>query len=435
MDWIRRNWPDLLIAIALVAVIAGIIATLLSGGSLWPTSRGGGGQQLTQGRSAVSGNGGTAPTINLRGSNNGSAGNASGLSLGNAPTASSLNRNNVEVVSPGANLGGANAANLSIGGSQIGNQRDLNTNNSASLAAPLGSSTNNLNLAAPLNSQLNAANTGNTAGSPRTGSSISADINNGRGLSIGNNNAANGGVVSANGVTIPNSANAGSNAASQQMAGRATFASPQGISVNPASSATAGGSYKVSVGAFGVVANAQNLANRLNQQGYPVGFDQQGRLNVVYVGPFASQAEADAVSRQLRQAGQDTSVYADPQARAANTQNAQQYAASNQATQQNFQQQQSVATSQNLAPAGTGRSYLQVGAYNDVPSSLSQRSTLEGLGLTVYDRREGGYVKLIVGPFAANEVGIYRSQLRDRGIDKELLNICQQFQRQQLVVW
>ncbi len=34
MDWFRRNWPDLLIGVALVAVIAMIVATLLSGGSL-----------------------------------------------------------------------------------------------------------------------------------------------------------------------------------------------------------------------------------------------------------------------------------------------------------------------------------------------------------------------------------------------------------------
>jgi len=72
--------------------------------------------------------------------------------------------------------------------------------------------------------------------------------------------------------------------------------------------------------------------------------------------------------------------------------------------------------------ASAGSSYLQVGAYNDVTSSLTQRSRLEGLGLTVYDRREGGYVKLIVGPFASNEVGIYRSQLRDRGIDSFPVN-------------
>jgi cell division protein FtsN len=38
MDWLRRNWPDLAIGIALVAVIAGIIATLLTGGSFFPAS-------------------------------------------------------------------------------------------------------------------------------------------------------------------------------------------------------------------------------------------------------------------------------------------------------------------------------------------------------------------------------------------------------------
>ena len=34
MDWFRRNWPDLVIGVALVAVVALIVVTLLSGGSL-----------------------------------------------------------------------------------------------------------------------------------------------------------------------------------------------------------------------------------------------------------------------------------------------------------------------------------------------------------------------------------------------------------------
>ncbi len=40
MDWIRRNWPDLLIGVALFSVITGIVATLLSGGTILPTSSG-----------------------------------------------------------------------------------------------------------------------------------------------------------------------------------------------------------------------------------------------------------------------------------------------------------------------------------------------------------------------------------------------------------
>jgi cell division protein FtsN len=39
MDWLRRNWPDLLIGVALVAVIAGIVVTLL-GGSIFDSLRG-----------------------------------------------------------------------------------------------------------------------------------------------------------------------------------------------------------------------------------------------------------------------------------------------------------------------------------------------------------------------------------------------------------
>ncbi|HEX7022666.1 MAG TPA: SPOR domain-containing protein [Trueperaceae bacterium] len=48
MDWLRRNWPDLLIGVALVAVIAGIVATLLSGGSLFPLGRGEGPSRVAE---------------------------------------------------------------------------------------------------------------------------------------------------------------------------------------------------------------------------------------------------------------------------------------------------------------------------------------------------------------------------------------------------
>jgi cell division protein FtsN len=40
MDWMRRNWPDLLIGLALLLVIGGIIATLLNGGNFLPFGRG-----------------------------------------------------------------------------------------------------------------------------------------------------------------------------------------------------------------------------------------------------------------------------------------------------------------------------------------------------------------------------------------------------------
>ena len=35
MDWIRRNWPDLVIGVALVSVIGAIVATLMTGGSIF----------------------------------------------------------------------------------------------------------------------------------------------------------------------------------------------------------------------------------------------------------------------------------------------------------------------------------------------------------------------------------------------------------------
>lgn len=41
MDWFRRNWPDLLIGVALLAVVAGIVLTLLNGVSFLPFNFGG----------------------------------------------------------------------------------------------------------------------------------------------------------------------------------------------------------------------------------------------------------------------------------------------------------------------------------------------------------------------------------------------------------
>jgi cell division septation protein DedD len=47
MDWIRRNWPDLLIGLALLLVIGGIIATLLNGGNFLPLGRNNANQPAT----------------------------------------------------------------------------------------------------------------------------------------------------------------------------------------------------------------------------------------------------------------------------------------------------------------------------------------------------------------------------------------------------
>ncbi len=69
MDWLRRNWPDLLIGVALVVVIAMIIVTLLSGGSLaslvrrdtpQPLATTGGAQTTDDSAIAADGDGGSS---------------------------------------------------------------------------------------------------------------------------------------------------------------------------------------------------------------------------------------------------------------------------------------------------------------------------------------------------------------------------------------
>ena len=54
MDWIRRNWPDLLIGLALILVISGIIITLLNGGTFNPFGQSGAGTASLPSRPAAS---------------------------------------------------------------------------------------------------------------------------------------------------------------------------------------------------------------------------------------------------------------------------------------------------------------------------------------------------------------------------------------------
>lgn len=65
MDWLRRNWPDLIIGVALVAVVALIVVTLLSGGSLASLVRRDNPPELSVTDTTV---GGTAPGSSTTGS-------------------------------------------------------------------------------------------------------------------------------------------------------------------------------------------------------------------------------------------------------------------------------------------------------------------------------------------------------------------------------
>lgn len=297
MDWMRRNWPDLVIAIALVAVIAGIVLTLITGGTLFPLGGG------TAPRSA--------PDVAAPRS---TPATTSRPSTAGTPATDTRNADPVISPLPPIDAGAADAAG------------------DATVEPQAGATT------APVRNDPPAE-------APRT-------------------------------ATPPATVS------------RPTPAPP---------AAAAEGRYRVSVGAFGNEENAERLAATFRQDGFPVFIGTQGDLSLVLVGPYDSESEAERAAERVRAGdyGVEPVIY------------------------QFRPDAGTTATAPRPAPAAAaadGR-FVQVGAYGSAEAAQPQRERLEALGFDVSQRSEGGFVKLLVGPFAGDALADARARLESEGID------------------
>ena len=388
MDWLRRNWPDLLIGLALVAVIAGIIATLISGGSFFPAGS----------RTAEGAGQDTTPLT--------------------APAAAGAQSNQVnsEDGAAEAGLGAAdsNDANAAAAGSAAG----------AAAAGSAGSVTATPDAvdvaAAAANDDASAASAGD-AGAPAAQS--------GAGLPVavlppaGQPSA--GQSASAVTSSAQDSATPPSSSVSSTPASGATSAD-SGIDIPASGNSEA--PYRVSVGAYANRANAEGQAATFRAAGYPVFIGEQGNLNIVLVGPYDSESEARSVAAGIRNGDfgvADPTVYeftgddddqAVAQAPAASSVSSTE--ASRPAAQPGSEavvaNDDTVITSSPVAAAGVR--YLQAGAYGTRDSSLPQRERLEGLGFVVTERVENDLVKLLIGPFDAANLENAEGRLEAAGI-------------------
>lgn len=188
----------------------------------------------------------------------------------------------------------------------------------------------------------------------------------------------------------------------------------------------------ISVGAFSNANNANRLVNRLQTQGFTAYSQPSGNFNIVYLGPYASSAQASQVANQVKAAGlvPDTQLVSNASASSVATGSATTGSAASTLSTSGTVSSATAAPQNNTAilspipsttvsgpaPVSSGR-YLQVGAYADAVSSLPQRRRLEALGYIVFDRIEGGYVKLIIGPYRSDELVNAQSRLRSQGVD------------------
>ena len=364
MDWLRRNWPDLLIGVALVAVIAGIIATLISGGSFFPVGQGArnaGGASTTQ-SAPVTPNTPAQPGAGLPDPAQPGAAEPSAVGQPTEPAAASEPTTNAQAGTAAATQEPA-APTTSQGGAPIA----VLPPSGAPTPTPAGQPAATPQQAAP-------------AVTPVAPSAPAAT------------------------VTAPPAAPASTAAAGTAAATAAADES----------------SYRVSVGAFGNADNAQRLASTFQAAGYPVLLGTQGNLTIVLVGPYGTEEQARSVAAAIG-AGNfdvvDPTVYRyDPSGAGAGAagQATQAPVTSGAATPAAAQATAPAAAPQATAAAGR---YLQVGAYGSRESALPQIERLSGLGFSVTERTEGTLLKLLVGPFEGQSLTSAQERLKAAGIE------------------
>lgn len=346
MDWIRRNWPDLLIGVALVAVIAGIIITLLSGGSF---------SMFDRSRRTV-----TTP---------------------NQTTTTNSPFSSPEDTTPTNTTADTTPTNT--------------TNTTANNTTTTPTTTPD---------QTNAANT-------NTGAGIEPILPD---LPVADTRQ----PADTNTTTTANTTANTTATATPETTTATTTANVASTPIPPAAAGTA--PYRVSVGAFGQRQNAETLANTFRELGYPVFVAQEGDFFITLVGPYEQESAANQVAERIRAEGNDALVYrlSDPEPEtAAQPAQAAAPAASTPAPAETTTTTTPTQSNPDNSWTNRGGTYLQVGAYASLESSLPQRRRLESLGFNVSERFSDELVRLVIGPFTEAEVPVAQAQLSANGID------------------
>lgn len=214
----------------------------------------------------------------------------------------------------------------------------------------------------------------------------------------------------------------------------------------PPSAVSAASGFRVAAGALLYRDAASTLAQNYRDDGYKVAVEQQDDLYLLWVGPFATLADADRAAERIITDGGDALIYTygdDGDVDAADTVDA---ATSEDAATEEAVAQPRVPDSEdrhaegdgneaaittanavsgtiavgaaNAGTVGTGRHYLQVGAFAVDGSDRPLRAQLEELGLSITsDEDTSGLVRLYVGPFGDAQLTHTRSRLHAQGID------------------
>ena len=363
MDWIRRNWPDLLIGLALLAVIAGIIATLLNGGSFLS-----GGSRTPASPPAASATpqadtpadtgAGVADATN--GNPAPQPGSQDAVQDSAQDTSQNTSQNTTPDTTPDA------AAQATVVPSIETTSLD-GTDSTPDGGVPVIPSSGDASLADP------------AATAPPTSAEATAPV-----------------------APAPTT----------------TGSSTTGSSATVSTASDAESSYRILIDSFGDADNALRRAQTFEEAGFPTFTAVQGALTLVLVGPFATQGEAESAFGRIQSEGlKDNPLLFEPDtAGEAATETA---ATSGEEAVPTPSASAAADTSQadtSLDTSG-GERYVQAGAFNSSELARPRREQLESLGFNVSEVTEGSFVKLLVGPFGPDELVSAQSRLGAQGID------------------
>ena len=358
MDWIRRNWPDLLIGLALLAVIAGIIATLLNGGSFLS-----GGSRTPASPPAAS----ATPQADTP-ADAGSAGDADATTSNPAPqpgsqdavqdsaqdTSQNTSQNTTPDTTPDA------AAQATVVPSIKTTSLD-GTDSTPDGGVPVIPSSGDASLADP------------AATAPPTSAEVTAPV--------------------------------------------APAPTTTGSSATVSTASDAESSYRILIDSFGDADNALRRAQTFEEAGFPTFTAVQGALTLVLVGPFATQGEAESAFNRIQSEGlKDNPLLFEPDTAGEAAETA---ATSGEEAVPTLSASAAADTSQADTSFDTsgGERYVQAGAFNSSELAQPRREQLESLGFNVSEVTEGSFVKLLVGPFGPDELASAQSRLGAQGID------------------
>ncbi len=366
MDWLRRNWPDLAIGIALVAVIAGIIATLLTGGSFFP---------LTPTQPAVTP---TPPAVTEP---------APPVAPEALPEAApEVTPEVTPEVEAAPEPDGPSPEPLQPGVAVLapdGSPADEPVPTDEPVAEPPPPPPSDEIAEAPAEP---VAPTPTEPAAPAAPPSDPAPV-----------------------VVAP-----------------APAPAPAPTAPLPSAATDPEAPFRVSVGAFGNPDNAARQADTFRSAGYPVFTGTQGDLTIVLVGPYQAEADAAAVAARIRAGGFGVApvIYRfQPDATAAASSTPAPSAPAEPppaepppAATPAAEPTPTPAALPAAAPSATVGRYLQVGAFASAQSAQPLRAQLEGLGFAASEVVEDGLVKLLVGPFDEASMSAARQRLEAQGI-------------------